>query len=187
MPHTGCRKAAKFGCRVTCLSSTGHLNDFAQQVAAGSSVASGSEAAVIDGIQRTWKPGGKHNPTQRISHFLLASRLSRFWCRHSLRFKHQCNVPVVIPKEDLGPSVDSGWVLPDDEHGIVQAVRQGATRLWANTVWFSTRPLQTSCLFHRYQNDVFVVGQPPALVEAYDDKALVYRLMKTNGGFMLAE
>lgn len=83
--------------------------------------------------------------------------------------------------------MDSDWVFADDEHGIVQAIRQGATHLWANTILFSAHPLQTSQQLNQYQDDVFVVGQPPALVEAYDDKALVYRLMKLHGGFTLAK
>jgi D-alanine-D-alanine ligase-like ATP-grasp enzyme len=33
---------------------------------------------------------------------------------------------------------------------------------------------------------VSIVGQPPQLVEAYDDKAIVYEIMKAHGGFTVA-
>lgn len=38
-----------------------------------------------------------------------------------------------------------------------------------------------------YEDDVRIVGQPPTLVEAYDDKALVYDIMKAAGDFTLAK
>lgn len=45
MPHTDCRKAANFECRVICLSPTRHVNGSSEQVTTSSSIVSGFEAA----------------------------------------------------------------------------------------------------------------------------------------------
>lgn len=80
---------------------------------------------------------------------------------------------------------DSDWCFPDTEAGILAAISQGATHLWANTILFATHPLQTSATLGPYEDSISVIGQPPKLVEGYDDKAVVYRIMKENGGISL--
>lgn len=62
-------------------------------------------------------------------------------------------------------------------------MESGATHLWANTILFAAHPLQTSNRVIKYQDDVKVIGQPPLLVEQYDDKDLVNNLLRKAGGF----
>ena len=94
---------------------------------------------------------------------------------------------MISPNTHADAAKDSDWCFPDTEEGILGAVNAGATHLWANTILFATHPLQTSELLADYAESVSVVGQPPQLVEAYDDKALVYTIMKSHGGFTLAK
>jgi D-alanine-D-alanine ligase-like ATP-grasp enzyme len=98
-----------------------------------------------------------------------------------------CHIPVVSPVDIPDAAKDSDWCFPDTETGILSAVKKGATHLWANTILFTTHPLQSSRLLDEHAKLVSVVGQPPRLVEAYDDKALVYEIMKTHGGFTVAK
>lgn len=93
---------------------------------------------------------------------------------------------MLSPVTNPNPTRDSDWCFPDDEEGILEAVRAGATHLWANTILFATHPLQTSERVVEYAKSVSVIGQPPQLVEAYDDKAFVYEIMKSHGGFTVA-
>lgn len=98
-----------------------------------------------------------------------------------------CRVPVVLPATAADPARDSDWCFPDTEEGILSAVSAGATHLWANTILFATHPLQISDALTDHAEEVSIVGQPPQLVEAYDDKALVYEIMKSHDRFTLAK
>lgn len=69
-------------------------------------------------------------------------------------------------------------VLSDTESGILQAVKDDANCLWANTILFSELPMQTSPNIGQYANLLTAVGQPPRLVQAYDDKNLVNSLLR---------
>lgn len=91
----------------------------------------------------------------------------------------------MTPKPSPDPAIDADWCFADDEEGILSAVKQGTTHLWANTILFSAHPLQISTALDQYADAISVVGQPPKLVEAYDDKALVYNIMKSHGKLTL--
>ena len=82
-------------------------------------------------------------------------------------------------------SSNEGWTFPDTEEGIYSAVHQGATHLWANTILFSSHPLQTSARLTPLADKIYVVGQPPGLVENFDDKAYLNGKLAQIGGFTL--
>ncbi|KAF2032314.1 hypothetical protein EK21DRAFT_98975 [Setomelanomma holmii] len=100
--------------------------------------------------------------------------------------KHDSNIAVITPESNSDPTRGADWSFPDEERGTLNAVKKGATHLWANTVLFASHPLQTSTALDGYADSIRVVGQAPSLVEAYDDKAAVYRVLKVHGGFTLA-
>ena len=83
------------------------------------------------------------------------------------------------------PGQDLGWCFPDTEDGILKAVNQGATHLWANTILFAAHPLQTSKGLEEHLDRVQVVGQGPLVVEKYDDKRYVNNLLRRLGGFTM--
>lgn len=85
---------------------------------------------------------------------------------------------VITPITSPDTSKDSGWCFPDTEHGILSAINAGATHLWANTILFASHPLQTSSDLQRYQSQIRVVGQPPNLVEKFDDKEYLNNLLR---------
>ncbi|KAJ4993129.1 glutathione synthetase ATP-binding domain-like protein [Stagonosporopsis vannaccii] len=127
------------------------------------------EPPVINGVRKPKKPGGYQDSGADIAYVL----------------QNVCQVPMALPVAPADAAKDSDWSFPDTEDGILSAVRAGATHIWANTILFATHPLQTSGLLAEYAESVSMVGQPPQLVEAYDDKALVYKIMKSHGGFTL--
>jgi hypothetical protein len=92
--------------------------------------------------------------------------------------REKCEVGVITPTASPDTSKDSGWCFPDTEYGILSAINAGATHLWANTILFASHPLQTSSDLQRYQNQVRVVGQPPNLVEQFDDKEYLNNLLR---------
>lgn len=83
------------------------------------------------------------------------------------------------------PREDAGWTFPDNEAGVVSAVEQGATHLWANTIVFGSHLLQTSAVLERYGDSIKVVSQPPLLVELFDDINVVNSLLRRTGNFNL--
>lgn len=87
---------------------------------------------------------------------------------------------MVTPVRQPEPAKDDGWCFPDDEAGILSAIQAGATHLWANTVLFASHPLQSSSALEKYRDDVLVVGQPPNLVELFDDKEYTNNLLRKN-------
>lgn len=97
------------------------------------------------------------------------------------------NIEVLTPHKTPNPRDASGWTFPDTEEGIVSALERGATHVWANTILFASHPLQTSSRITKYENNVKIVGQPPCLVEQYDDKQYVNNLLRSKGGFTLPE
>ncbi|KAF2997707.1 hypothetical protein E8E13_006701 [Curvularia kusanoi] len=128
------------------------------------------EPPVINGISKPKKPGGYRDSGADIAYVL----------------RKICHIPVVTPVPDPNPVQDNDWCFPDDEEGILSAFNTGATHLWANTILFAMHPLQVSERLTEHCGSVSIVGQPPQLVEAYDDKALVYEIMKSHDGFTLA-
>ncbi|KAJ5776162.1 uncharacterized protein N7511_001173 [Penicillium nucicola] len=58
---------------------------------------------------------------------------------------------------------------------------EGATHLWANTTVFSSHPLQTSSALDRHASKIQVIGQPPGLVEKFDDKLYLNDKLRSLG------
>jgi hypothetical protein len=70
--------------------------------------------------------------------------------------------------------------------GILNALSKGATHLWANTILFASHPLQTSRVAE-FEDTVRVIGQPPLMVEKFDDKEYVNDLLRKDGRFTMPE
>lgn len=100
---------------------------------------------------------------------------------------HQSGHHVITPQDEPFPLVDEGWCFPDTERGILSAVQKGATHLWANTILFGTHPLQASAALDKHATKLKVVGQPPLLVDEYDDKNFVNALLRKDGRFRLPD
>lgn len=100
---------------------------------------------------------------------------------------HKSGVGIVTPDVSPTPRDQEGWCFPDTEAGIVAAVEKGATHLWANTILFGTHPLQTSPALDHLASQIRVVGQPPRLVDQYDDKGFVNSLLRKDGSFPLPQ
>lgn len=64
-------------------------------------------------------------------------------------------------------------------------MEKGATHLWANTILFASHPLQASEKLSKHASALRIVGQPPRLVEQYDDKSFVNDLLRKDGSFRL--
>ncbi|CRG86877.1 Autophagy-related protein 22-1 [Talaromyces islandicus] len=97
----------------------------------------------------------------------------------------QKGVRVITRSSSPQVSVHEGWAFPDTEEGIYSAVQQGATHLWANTILFSSHPLQTMDKLAPLATDIYVVGQPPGLVENFDDKGYLNNKLREIGGYTL--
>ncbi|KAM0197075.1 hypothetical protein ACHAPI_005296 [Fusarium lateritium] len=95
------------------------------------------------------------------------------------------DIDVVCPTNGPNPKEQVGWSFPDTEEGVIQAVEKGATHLWANTILFSTHPLQVSAHLARFQDHVKIVGQSPLIAEKYDDKEFVNGFLRKLGGFTM--
>ncbi|KAK4041456.1 hypothetical protein C8A01DRAFT_45415 [Parachaetomium inaequale] len=124
---------------------------------------------IINGVQKPRKPGG-----YRDSGADIASNLSRVE-----------GVDVICPTSSPRPETDADWCFPDTEEGILQALDQGATHLWANTILFAGHPLQTSVRVGTFQDKKRVVGQGPLAIQQYDDKEYVNDLLRRAGGFTM--
>lgn len=123
---------------------------------------------VVNGVRKPKKPGGYQDSGADIAYVLQSK-----------------NINVVTPEKAPLPNQDHGWCFPDTESGILDAIEQGATTLWANTSLFADHPLQTSAALDKYSGMVKVVGQPPKLVEQYDDKNYVNELLRSDGSFTM--
>lgn len=114
---------------------------------------------VIDGIRKPMKPGGYADSGADIAYVL-----------------RQQGVPVITPVATPDVAQDLDWVFPDTAEGIAQAQALGARVLWLNTILFTGHPIE-AFLAHGGH----VVGQPPALVEKYDDKWTANEWLRANG------
>ncbi|KAF2448619.1 glutathione synthetase ATP-binding domain-like protein [Karstenula rhodostoma CBS 690.94] len=123
---------------------------------------------LINGVRKPKKPGYKDSGAD-IAYVLV----------------HHCGLDVVTPSSSPDPANDSDWVFGDTESGIISAVERKATHLWANTVLFANHPLQTSGKLDEVAKHLKIVGQPPKLVELYDDKNYVNGLLRAKGYFRL--
>lgn len=97
---------------------------------------------------------------------------------------HQRNPnSIITPSAQPFPAQDQGWAFPDSEEGILAAIEKGANCLWANTILFKNHPLQISSKIPAKSPNLKIIGQPPNLVEAYDDKDLVNSWLRRTGRF----
>lgn len=126
------------------------------------------EPPVINGVRKPKKPGGYQDSGADIAYVLQSK-----------------NINVVTPEKEPLPTQDHGFCFPDTVSGIIDAVEQGANTLWANTILFADHPLQTSSTLDKYSKCIKVVGQPPKLVEQYDDKNYVNNLLRSVGSFTM--
>ncbi|KAI8288018.1 D-alanine--D-alanine ligase [Colletotrichum sp. SAR 10_98] len=94
-------------------------------------------------------------------------------------------VQVLSPNLQPDPLKDADWCFPDNEDGILSAIDQGATHLWANTILFASHPLQTSARIGKHEKKIKVIGQGPLIVEKYDDKDFVNTLLRQQGSFTM--
>lgn len=94
-------------------------------------------------------------------------------------------VTVLTPTPSPTPTQQDGWCFADSEAGILEALERGATHLWANTVLFQAHPLQASATLKAREDEMWVVGQPPRLVEVFDDKAAANDWLRRRGKFTL--
>ncbi|KAL3459774.1 glutathione synthetase ATP-binding domain-like protein [Aspergillus heterothallicus] len=119
---------------------------------------------VINGVQKPRKPGGYQDSGADIAYTLQQKGIS------------------VLKRDPAAPvSQHEGWAFPDTEDGICAAVQKGATHFWANTILFSSHPLQTSAKLAPLAEQIHVVGQPPSLVENFDDKAYLNGKLRELG------
>jgi D-alanine-D-alanine ligase-like ATP-grasp enzyme len=95
------------------------------------------------------------------------------------------NITTITPIPSPSPSIDADWCFPDTSHGILSALEQGVTHIWANTILFSSHPLQTAYELDEYATSVRIIGQPPNLVDKFDDKNYVNSLLRSTGNFTL--
>ncbi|OTA52563.1 glutathione synthetase ATP-binding domain-like protein [Hypoxylon sp. EC38] len=123
----------------------------------------------IGGVRKPKKPGGYQDSGADIAYSL----------------SNCAEIDVISPVPAPDPSKDIGWCWKDTEEGILLAIYEGATHLWANTILFASHPLQTSRSLDRYQDFIQVVGQGPLVVEKYDDKQYVNDLLRQLGGFTM--
>ncbi|KAI9898897.1 hypothetical protein N3K66_005358 [Trichothecium roseum] len=133
---------------------------------------------VIDGVRKPAKPGGYQDSGADIASCLRANSSSG---------SSRSRIEVITPMADPDPRGQAGWTFPDTEEGILEALDRGATHLWANTILFAAHPLQTSEEIGRRAaaagaGGLGVVGQPPALVERYDDKRWVNDMLRRRAG-----
>ncbi|TEA14960.1 D-alanine--D-alanine ligase [Colletotrichum sidae] len=126
---------------------------------------------VIAGNVKPKKPGGYKDSGADIA--------------YNLSLSSEVDVLTLASRPD--PLQDADWCFPDNEQGILTAIDEGATHLWANTILFASHPLQTSARIAQHENKVKVVGQGPLIVEKYDDKDFVNSLLRKQGSFTMPE
>ncbi|KAL2879745.1 hypothetical protein SGCOL_004788 [Colletotrichum sp. CLE4] len=124
---------------------------------------------VINGVRKPMKPGGYRDSGADIAFNLQASKSG----------------DAITPVSAPSPDEDTEWCFPDTEEGILDAVRKGATHLWANTILFASHPIQTSGSLESVQDTLKVIGHGPLVVEKYDDKEFVNNLFRSIGGFTM--
>ncbi|CAG7972085.1 unnamed protein product [Penicillium salamii] len=127
-----------------------------------------TEPPIINGVRKPRKPGGYQDSGADIA-FTLQSK----------------GLEIVTPIASPDVYKNEGWCFSDTESDICVAVEKGATHLWANTILFDSHPLQISEKLGRYASDLYVVGQPPAMVQNFDDKAYLNGKLRDIGGYTL--
>ncbi|KAK5081632.1 hypothetical protein LTR05_007765 [Lithohypha guttulata] len=128
------------------------------------------EPPIVNGVRKPKKPGGYQDSGADIAYVL-----------------QQAGIDTATPAFDPDPQRDTDWCFADTEEGIIDAVNRGTTHLWANTILFSSHPLQVSSKLSEHASHIRVVGQPPRLVDQYDDKNFVNELLRRDGSFYLSK
>jgi hypothetical protein len=146
----------------------------------------------IDGIRKPMKPGGQEptpthfQPYRQLTPSPPGYRDSSADIAYTLS-KAQ-GIDIITPHPHPDPNDQTQWSFPDTEPGIIAALDSGATHLWANTILFKSHPLQTSSkLLSTRVNEVKIIGQPPCLVELYDDKRYVNDWLRSTGHFSMPQ
>jgi hypothetical protein len=145
------------------------------------------EPPIINGVKKPMKPGGM---TGMISRDLLLDADARVGYQDSgadiaYVLRSDPDIEVLTPTSNPDPREATGWCFPDTEEGILFALEKGATHLWANTILFEAHPLQRSPRVGEYQDNVRTIGQPPLMVQKYDDKEFVNHLLRSKHTFSL--
>ncbi|KAI0101534.1 glutathione synthetase ATP-binding domain-like protein [Nemania sp. FL0031] len=131
----------------------------------------------IDGVRKPKKPGGYQDSGADIA----------------FNLRKIPGVKVITPPRKKGrpkrldPADMTEWCFPDTEEGILAAIREGATHLWANTILFAAHPLQQSPAIAKFNSKVRVVGHAPLLVQKYDDKEYVNELLRKLGRYTMPQ
>ncbi len=112
----------------------------------------------INGISKPMKPGGYAEGGADIAYALFLNEFV-----------------VITPHGARNVIDEKGWVFPDSEIGISDALNKGANVFWLNTVLFKTHPV-TNILKSGYR----FVGQDPLTAEDLDDKWIVHNILKRN-------
>ncbi|KAG0652972.1 hypothetical protein D0Z07_0270 [Hyphodiscus hymeniophilus] len=118
------------------------------------------EPPIINGVRKPMKPGGYQDSGADVAFAL----------------QDQPDIILLTPRTNPDPTNQAHWTFPDTETGILSALSRGATHLWANTNLFASHPLQSSRVAE-FEDDVKVIGQPPLMVELFDDKEEFPRVM----------
>lgn len=126
---------------------------------------------IIDGIKKPKKPNGYQDSGADVAYNLRENN----------------NVDVLTPTASPNPTIESDWVFPDTEDGILAALDCGATHLWANTIVFASHPLQASARIGQHADRLRIVGQSPLCVDRYDNKDWVNSLLRRHGGFTMPQ
>jgi hypothetical protein len=124
---------------------------------------------LINGVRKPMKPGGYQDSGADIA----------------FNLQNKCGLAVSTPKDMPDPAQQADWCFPDTEEGTLAALDTGATHLWANTILFAGHALQSSQKVRAFQDQFRVVGQPPSLVELYDDKRYVNDWLRDTGDFTM--
>ncbi|KAL3428161.1 phosphoribosylglycinamide synthetase [Phlyctema vagabunda] len=125
------------------------------------------EPPVIDGSRKPMKPGGYRDSSADIAFAL--SHLQYY------------GISAITPVPSPDAASDKDWSFPDTEQGILDAIGKGATHIWANTILFSSHPLQVSSSLATHETSLRVISQPPRMVEAVDDKYLCNLRLRERG------
>ncbi|KAI7158601.1 glutathione synthetase ATP-binding domain-like protein [Hortaea werneckii] len=83
----------------------------------------------------------------------------------AFNLQSNCGIDISTPQANPDPARQEDWCFPDTEEGVVAALDTGKVRA--------------------FQDKVRVVGQPPCLVELYDDKRYVNDLLRDTGRFTM--
>ncbi|GAA6042685.1 hypothetical protein JCM8097_003745 [Rhodosporidiobolus ruineniae] len=124
----------------------------------------GAPPPAVGGVSKPMKPGGYQDSGADIAFNLLSA-----------------DVSIATPSTTPDPASDSGWTFPDTKSGILAAVDQGATVLWANTTLYASHPI-IQVRDKLAKRDIRFVGQDPRDTERYEDKAWCNRWLAEQPG-----